>query len=391
MYWLTNYVARARLIPAWEASDSETEGPRTWCWPCDCPVMLSVTLIRAFSLLGHCFHTWDNSTQYWSSCYRVRCEDLWNHFPRVLWDSPKKNTMEKNPLKYWQREKTFPGISSTQRTTVTNYNWKCWATVKWEAVTSSFLLYFTKALQMEPTFSSQEIIKDSASNSSWSKDQEHRVTGTAQRYRESFLVLIKVAGALTNVGVGSLMLVLFIMFLSEFFISSTVDNTRGLCQTLAGRALLVSSLDSKLRPAILPPLLPVSVAISERKPRGTPILAPQGRGPTQSFPNTWGLVIYVSIVKALGCLTILTLTQNALVHTRCLLLMSPQLTKYKAVKRGKSLGKYQPTRITDAREQFFCFKHCREWIKFARSHSQFVLQLEVSIWSLLSRKSNHSY
>lgn len=130
-----------------------------------------------------------------------------------------------------------------------------------------------------------------------------------------------------------------IIFLSELLISSIVDNIRGLCQTLAGLALLVSSLDFKFRPAIVPSRMPGLAAISERKPRVASILALQGHGSTQSFPNTRRLIIYMSIVKALCSSTSLTLTRNFLIYTRCLFLMSPQLTKCRAIKRGKSFEK----------------------------------------------------
>lgn len=58
-----------------------------------------------------------------------------------------------------------------------------------------------------------------------------------------FLVLINVAWSFNKNGSGEAILVLFIIFLSEFSISSIVDNMRGLCQTLAGIALLMSSLN----------------------------------------------------------------------------------------------------------------------------------------------------
>lgn len=103
-----------------------------------------------------------------------------------------------------------------------------------------------------------------------------------------------------NKGVEWLMLVLFILFLS--------DLLRGLCQTLVGLAFLVSSLDFKFRAAIVPPCMLGWAAISERKPRVASILALQGHGSTQSFPNTQRLIIYMSIVKALRILASLTLT-----------------------------------------------------------------------------------
>lgn len=89
------------------------------------------------------------------------------------------------------------------------------------------------------------------------------------------------------------MLVLFIIFLSDLLISSIIDNIRGLYQTLAGLGLLVSSLDFKFRPAIVPPCMPGWAAISERKPRAASILTLQYRvfqtpedqfDPTSKFP-----------------------------------------------------------------------------------------------------------
>lgn len=75
-----------------------------------------------------------------------------------------------------------------------------------------------------------------------------------------------------DMGVGRPMLVLFIIFLCELLISSIVDNIKGLCQILAGLASLVSSLDFKFRPAIVPLMLG-SAAVLERKPGVASILA----------------------------------------------------------------------------------------------------------------------
>lgn len=61
-----------------------------------------------------------------------------------------------------------------------------------------------------------------------------------------------------------------------------------------------------------PPLTVGHAATSERKPWVASTVAPHGHGPTQSFPNTWEPIIYMSIDKALKSLTRLTLPQNFL-------------------------------------------------------------------------------
>lgn len=145
-----------------------------------CPSMLTVTPITALALPGLYFPIWDDFNPDWSSS-RVWCKDLWHHFPQVIWNS-KENYHEKNKniktLNYWQRKKTSPVSSPMQGTTMANYNWKFWETLKWEAVSFYLLLYFStkRKLQMEPIFSAQGIIssKTLLQNPSWSKDQGGR-------------------------------------------------------------------------------------------------------------------------------------------------------------------------------------------------------------------------
>lgn len=118
-------------------------------------------------------------------------------------------------------------------------------------------------------------------------------------------------GALKNMGVGRPILVPVTIFLSDFLFSSIVDNMRGLCQTQASLALLVSSFNLKFRPATVSPLRVGSAALSEGRPRVASILALQGHGLTQ-FSNHLEIHYLHEHSQVPKSLTSLTLTQNFL-------------------------------------------------------------------------------